>query len=163
MGLFDRFTSDTPDDVSERGTSHTTSDDYKAESYTDEDLPEEIRVTFADRWPTGKPIDEYELVYATADELADPILLRSDSNLFIPDGTKLMLYDDLIAVDMEERTYLTCYAHLITPEVASLLDEDRGLELPEPFEGRYIAPREPDSGEIRLMNVLIDSIHNYES
>jgi hypothetical protein len=97
MGLFDKFRSE-DDTRRPRKSQYTQSDDYRAAEYTREELGEEVSVILADRWPTGKPFGEFELIYAVDPDLEDPILLRSASQIFIPKGTKLLPFEDLAGI-----------------------------------------------------------------
>lgn len=168
MGLFDRFKSDdaspesndTDDTSAEtdrkpRKKEYVDSDDHQAESYTREELSDEVSVIFADRWPTGKPLSDYELVYVSDPALDDPILLRCTHKLFIPEGTKLLPFNDMTGFSIEGKTYWTSRAQLINPELASFIDYDWDYKAPEAMEGRVVEPKQPKDHEVEFLEVLI--------
>jgi hypothetical protein len=158
MGLFDRFTSDdtsSEGDGEPRKKEYVNGDDYQAESYTREELSDEVSVIFADRWPNGKPISDYELIYVSDPALDDPILLRCTTNLFIPEGTKLLPFNDMTGFGIEDKTYWASRAQLINPELASFIDYDWDYKAPEAMEGRVAEQRQPKDHEVEFLEVLI--------
>lgn len=167
MGLFDKFRGDSDTDNSEtesekaskeRNAEYTESEDYEADYYSEDELGDEISVIFADRWPTGKEIGQFELIYAVDPGLTDPILLRCAQEFFMPKGTKLLPFGDTSGINVEGRMYWATYAQLINPELASFIDYDWEYKAPESMEGHRIAPREPDEGESELLNYLLTSL-----
>lgn len=158
MGLFDKFTSGDTSDESDRqprSKEYTEGDNYQAEAYTREELSDELSVIFADRWPTGKRLGDYELIYVSDPALADPILLRCAANLFIPEGTKLLPFDDMAGLDIDGKTYWGSHGQLITPELASFMDYDWDYKAPDAMEGRVVQQRRPDENETQFLNLLI--------
>lgn len=168
MGLLDKLTRRSESESTEaqsrdrikrrpRRTEYTDSEDYHADSYTREELSDEISIIFADRWPTGKSIADYELVYGIDPDLSDPILLKCSNQLFIPKGTKLLLLDNLSGLSIEGKTYWVTRAHLISPELASFIDYEWNYKAPDAMEGRSVAPREPGEDESELIRLLLAS------
>lgn len=168
MGLFDRFTSDDTSsetnaagdrssevDREPRKKEYVDGDDYQAESYTRDELSDEVSVIFADRWPTGKAISDYELIYISDPSLDDPILLRSTVKLFIPEGTKLLPFNDMTGFTIEDKTYWTSRAQLINPELASFIDYDWDYKAPEAMEGRVVEQRRLKDDEVEFLELLI--------
>lgn len=158
MGLFDRFTSDgksTGQGRKPRSEEYVEGGNYKAEEYDRDDLSDEVSVIFADRWPTGKPLSDYELIYASDPALDDPILLRCAVKLFIPKGTKLLPFEDMAGLEIEGKTYWTSHAQLINPELASFIGHDWDYKAPASMEGRVVEPRQPDEEEAEFLKLLI--------
>lgn len=161
MGLFDKFRSkeDSPDRENKpRSEEYVEGDTHQAEEYSWDDLSDEISVIFADRWPTGKPLKEYELIYASDPNLDDPILLRSAVELFIPEGTKLLPFEDMIGLAIQGKTYWTSHAQLINPELVSFIDYDWNYKAPEAMEGRVVEQRQPDEEEAEFLKLLISGM-----
>jgi hypothetical protein len=161
MGLFDRFTSDSSpaeDDREPRSEEYVDGDNYQAEAYTREELSDEVSVIFADRWPTGKPFSDYELIYASDSALDDPILLRCAVKLFIPKGTKLLPFEDMAGLEIEAKTYWTSHAQLINPKLASFIDYDWDYKAPDAMHGRVVEQRQPDGEEAEFLKLLISAM-----
>jgi hypothetical protein len=165
MGLFDKFTGESESesveaqshDGEERDTRFTDSDNHQADSYTREELSDEISIILADRWPTGKAVADYELVYGVDPDLPEPMLLKCTNQFLIPKGTKLLPFEDMSGVSVEGKTYWVATAQLINPELASFIDYDWEYKAPDAMEGRRIAPREPDEGESEFIRLLLAS------
>jgi len=118
-------------------------------------LSDEISVIFADRWPTGKPISDYELIYASDPALDDPILLRCAVKLFIPKGTKLLPFEDMAGIAIEGKTYWASHAQLINPELASFIDYDWDYKAPDAMEGHVVEQHQPNEEEVEFLRLLI--------
>lgn len=161
MGLFDKLTSGNESADSEReprSEDYVEGDNYQAEAYSREELSDELSVIFADRWPTGKSVSQYELIYVSDPALEDPILLRCAAKMFIPEGTKLLPFANMSGLKIKGKTYWASHAQLINPELASFIDYDWEYKAPESMEGRVVAPREPDEEEAELLGLLISGI-----
>lgn len=161
MGLFDKLTSDdnsAEQDREPRQEEYVEGDNYEAEAYVRDDLSDEVSVIFADRWPTGKAISNYELIYASDPALDDPILLRCSSKLFIPKGTKLLPFDNMSGLNIDGKTYWASHGQLINPELASFIDYDWDYKAPSAMEGRVVEPRQPDEEEAEFLKLLISGM-----
>lgn len=162
MGIFDAFRS--KDDTRRpRNSQYTQPDDYHAAEYTREELGDDVSVILADRWPTGKPFGEYELIYAVDPDLADPILLRSAGQIFIPKGTKLLPFENRAGIEVEDTTYWASCAQLINPELAAFIDYDWEYKAPDSMEGRVVARREMTDDEADLVGLLISAMESNEN
>jgi len=161
MEIFDKFRSK-GDDRRPRNSQYTQPDDYHAAEYTREDLSDEVSVILADRWPTGKPLAEYELIYVVDPNLSDPILLRSADQIFIPKGTKLLPFENMAGIKVEDVTYWASCVQLINPELASFIDYDWEYKAPASMEGRVVERRQMADDEADLVGLLISAMQSTE-
>jgi hypothetical protein len=141
MGLFDKFSSD------ER-TGTPSGAPGEAEQYGMDDLGDQVAVWFLDRWPVNKTIFDHDLVYMEDPELETPVVLHCPEDLPLPEGTRILPYDEAVAAEAEGTTFYINRGLLVHPHVVMHLDADEQLNLmPASMSGANITARDGRDSE----------------
>lgn len=111
------------------------------------ELVDGANVLFVDVEARSKPIYQYDLAVITGSQYPDPIVLKNDAPIEIPEGAalsastpgKIMLYAG--------RRVVARGATLVEPERADQIPRDARVELPDGLAGEAVPVRECQSPE----------------
>ncbi len=126
---------------------------YQAEQYGYEDFSDDVRVWIVDTWPSYKPLRRYDLMFIEDPVLKDPVVINCPQNITIPDGTKILRYDESVATTVEDTRFHVVRGLLVHPHVIEFAKIEELFDNPEPMEGREIETVE--GTDLELVHILI--------
>lgn len=120
------------------------------------ELVDGATVLFIDPAAKSKSLYEYDLVLITAPQYPEPIVLKNDAPIEIPEGSVLCSADSATMIDYGGKRVIARPNILVPPERADEVAPEYRENVPEPVLGRTI-PQRPVQSE-QFYNLVLNSV-----
>jgi hypothetical protein len=109
------------------------------------ELVDGANVYFIDSAARSKELYEYDLVVITAPQYPEPIILKNDQPIEIPEGSTLCAAKSAEMLTIKGKRVITRACTLVPPERVEEVSRDHRVELPEGLSGVTIPYRQNQS------------------